>query len=263
MKILISLLVITLLICQLNALNGGTNAAAGQFPSFVAVFVPTNIQVCGGTILNENHVLTLTSCMLTATNQLIPANQVTILSGTVQLNFGLPRLNSRAIYVHPQYSPFTFDNDIAVIRTQINFNFPITPNPLLAARSISDRIVFDTFQCQLAAWNRNNSLQQTIIAPIINRDQCTELPLNFGRITERMVCAGIVTAGAGVCAHNVGGILFCNNEITGILNSGYGCGQPNNPGVYIQVRHYSQWIREQMLRQDIPAGNSFPLERLP
>jgi hypothetical protein len=44
-----------------------------------------------------------------------------------------------------------------------------------------------------------------------------------------MLCAGVLTAGPGVCAPNIGAILYCEGRITGVLNSGFGCGAANNP----------------------------------
>lgn len=261
---LLKLFVVFIAVYQAAALQGGTNAVVGQFPSFVAIFLPTATTICGGTILNMNHVLTLTNCMLNANFQLIPANQLSIMTGWNTIDFNRPRTQCSAIYVHPRYSPFTFDNDIAVIRTATPFIFPEIVNPAVAPIQISDRIAFDTQPCQIVAWNRNTSMLQFIATlPVLNRDTCNELPLNFGRLTERMMCAGSIAAGSGVCNHNVGGALICNGRIEGILNGGYGCGAANNPGIYIQTRHYDTWIQEQIRRQDVPVGNSFPLERLP
>lgn len=63
---------------QVNSLQGGTNAILGQFPSFVTVFIPAPTTVCGGVILNANHVLTLAMCMLNSQFLLLPANQVNL-----------------------------------------------------------------------------------------------------------------------------------------------------------------------------------------
>lgn len=96
-------------------LNGGQNAVAGQYSSFVAIVLPGN-QLCGGVIFNANHVLTSAACVLTINNFLVAPNQVTILPGVLNVNFNLPRQAVQAIYVHAQYNPFTFENDIAVLR---------------------------------------------------------------------------------------------------------------------------------------------------
>lgn len=260
----IKFLILLLAIWQgVDSLQGGTNVPAGQFPSFVSIFVPTPTGVCGGAIINQNHVVTVAACMLNTNFLLLPANQVSVLPGFININMTAPRVQVFAIYTHPQYNPFTFNNDIAVIRTLANFNFPTVANPTFAAGILNEQIAFDTQICNLAAWNRNTNLLQTIAPPIVNRDQCTELAINQGRITDGMLCAGVLTTGPGVCAPNIGAILYCDGRITGILNSGFGCGAANNPGVYIQTRFYRAWINEQMQRQDVPPANSNPLERFP
>lgn len=71
---------------------------------------------------------------------LLAPNQISILFGANVINFNNPMIQVQAIYVHPQYSPFTFANDIAVVRSMTNFNFPIAPVPLTAMTEISTRI---------------------------------------------------------------------------------------------------------------------------
>ena len=100
-----------------------------------------------------------------------------------------------------------------------------------------------------------------------------------------MLCAGLITTGAGVCQGNRGAGLYCNGLLEGILSSGFGtffkfysikanfvkqieifplgCGAANNPGVYSQTRYYLPWIQEQVRRQDIPPQNVSPIQRLP
>ncbi|XP_055588074.1 serine protease 1-like [Uranotaenia lowii] len=242
---------------------GGTNAVLGQFPSIVAVAVPAppNNAFCGGVILNANHILTAARCVLTAQNTLLFPNQVTILSGALQLNFNGPRINIAAIYVHPQYNPFTFANNLAVLRTAINFFPPEVAVPNIGFAVFHEEIPFDTMPCQAAGWNNNTAapIQQFINAPIFNRDACNALPVNLGRIAETMICAGVINAGPGVCASNMGTGLFCNGQLAGVLSTGFGCGTANNPGVYTQVRHFLPWIREQFNRQDVPMGGTSPI----
>lgn len=233
------------------------------FFTFHRIFVPTPTSVCGGSILNNLNVLTTTACMLNTNFLLLPANQVQLVAGLNSINMTAPRITAFALYTHPQYNPFTFYNDVAVIRTLTPITFPNVPIPLVAPGILNDQIAFDTQVCNLAAWNRNNNLLQTIAPPIVNRDQCTELAVNQGRIGPSMICAGVLTAGPGVCPPNVGAILFCDNRITGILSSGFGCGAANNPGVYTQTRMFNDWIHQQLQRQDSPAANSNPLERFP
>lgn len=126
---------------QVSAMAGGANTAVGAYPSLVGVVFALNNQVCGGQVLNTNHVLTVANCLLTAPNfVLVAAAQISIMSSTNTINFALPRIAAQALYVHPQYNPFTFANDIAVIRMAQSFNFPVVPLPLIAPTVISNRI---------------------------------------------------------------------------------------------------------------------------
>lgn len=137
---LAKLFLLCIAVCNVAALTGGRSSNVGEFPAFVGIVLPTNNQVCGASIFNRNHVLTAASCMLNGNNLLLAANQITILSGSNTINFNLPRVQVQAIYVHPQFNPFTFENDIAVVRTMTDFNFPQVPTPLVAPAVISERI---------------------------------------------------------------------------------------------------------------------------
>lgn len=123
---------------QVSALTGGRNSNVGEYPGFVGIVLPFDTQVCGGSIFNRNHVLTVASCMLS--NNYTAPNQVSIISGANTINFALPRIQVQAIYVHSQYNPFTSANDIAVVRTQTDFNFPQVAAPLVAPVDLSSRI---------------------------------------------------------------------------------------------------------------------------
>ncbi|XP_055525137.1 trypsin alpha-3-like [Wyeomyia smithii] len=243
-------------------ISGGTNSVLGQFPSVVAVGVPTPTNAfCGGIILNANHVLTAALCVLTAQNTLLATTQVTIMSGALQLIFTNPRVAVSAIYVHPEYNPFTFENNVAVLRTATNFVPPESAEPNIGFAVLGTEIPFDGMACQAVGWNNATAspVQQFIAAPILNRDTCDALAVHFGRIEESMICAGVVTAGPGVCASNMGTGLFCDGQVAGILSTGFGCGVANNPGVYTQVRFYQNWIQQQYQRQDIPAAGTSPI----
>lgn len=106
-----------------------------------------------------------------------------------------------------------------------------------------------------------------ITAPIVNREQCNAMA-SRGRITDALICAGLTqgignppatTVAQGVCRGNLGGGLYCHNELTGILTFGLGCGATNHPGVYTQPRFFRPWINQQLTRTDtINPGTVFP-----
>lgn len=129
-----------LAVYEASAITGGRSALLGEFPSFVGIVLPTSGQVCGATIFNRNHVLTAANCMVNANNLLLAPSQISILFGSNTINFANTRLQVLAIYVHPRYNPFTFENDIAVVRTATDFDFPEIAIPLVAPAVYSQRI---------------------------------------------------------------------------------------------------------------------------
>lgn len=140
-KMFVKIFVLLLAAYRVSAMVGGANTAVGAYPSLVGVVFALNNQVCGGHVLGVNHVLTVANCLLTAPNfVLVAPGQIGIMSSTNTVNFALPRIPAQALYVHPQYNPFTFENDIAVVRMTQNFNFPVVPLPLIAPTIISNRI---------------------------------------------------------------------------------------------------------------------------
>ncbi|XP_023932760.1 trypsin-3 [Lingula anatina] len=74
------------------------------------------------------------------------------------------------------------------------------------------------------------------------------------RIKSSMVCAGPLNGGKDACYGDSGGPLVCKIEsgdtVTwvqhGITSWGYGCAQPNSPGVYSKVSYLLPWIQSIM-----------------
>ena len=68
------------------------------------------------------------------------------------------------------------------------------------------------------------------------------------KIIDTMMCAGYARGGTDACEGDSGGPLTCKQDgrfyIHGIVSWGEGCGQPNLPGVYTNVKNYLQWIEE-------------------
>ncbi|PIK53988.1 putative transmembrane protease serine 9-like [Apostichopus japonicus] len=77
---------------------------------------------------------------------------------------------------------------------------------------------------------------------------CTQSNVYGSKLTQQMICAGMLAGGVDTCDGDSGGPLQCKNALTGtwklwgITSWGFGCAQPNAPGVYAKVTEYLQWI---------------------
>lgn len=75
-------------------------------------------------------------------------------------------------------------------------------------------------------------------------------------MTEFEFCAGVpdldgdgqVDGGKDACSGDSGGPLICGvdgkAELIGLTSRGRDCAQPNQPGIYMKVAPYSDWIKE-------------------
>ena len=98
-----------------------------------------------------------------------------------------------------------------------------------------------------------------------------------------MLCAGVKDGGKDACLGDSGGPLVCPESdkytlhgkylkskekahckyenkfyanvilILGITSNGYGCGQPDKPGVYTKVYYYIGWIQRVTSRLDLKS----------
>ncbi|XP_055587686.1 trypsin alpha-3-like [Uranotaenia lowii] len=252
-------------------ITGGANSVPGQFPAVVSIDSPYNLN-CGGTILNRQHILTSGSCVMHPTTfTLINPFWLRVIAGDVNLVVPTIRREVRNVthlFVHPNYNRLTGNNDLAVIRVNNPFpEFHNTIEPTL----INNRVLADNTQCQFAGWGATTNAatapllpnQRFITVPILPTAQCNAANVHQNRVLTTMICAGSIPANANtVCQGNIGGGLFCNGQLTGVLTFGLACGGANQPGVYIDVRQYQAWINQQFTRTDNPPPGWTPPQPL-
>ena len=91
---------------------------------------------------------------------------------------------------------------------------------------------------------------QFVRVPVITNAACESD--YSGKITDSMMCAGYQgQGGKDACQGDSGGPLVCNNNgnavIVGAVSWGFGCADPNFPGVYARLTHFLDWIKSNMV----------------
>ncbi|XP_058061607.1 trypsin alpha-3-like [Anopheles bellator] len=252
--------------------TGGTVAVPGQFGSAVILETPFIAQNCMATVLNRQHVLTAASCVMNPTTfAMINPFWLRIIAGDVNIVPMSVRRVVRSVmrsYVHPNYNRLTDNNNIAVLRVSEMFpEFHNTIEPAL----LNTRLLPDNTPCQFAGWGATanqptaavRTAQYWIPQPTLATASCNAANVHNNRVQGTMICAGALAATANsVCLGNMGGGLYCNGQLTGVLAFGLGCGVANQPGVYIDVRQYTQWIQSQFTRTDNPPAGWVPPQPL-
>ncbi|RZB40004.1 Trypsin domain containing protein, partial [Asbolus verrucosus] len=91
---------------------GGDKAKPGQFPFIVSINVRDQaMHWCGGSIINENWIVTAAHCMLYWSPR-----ELEVLVGTNTLDSGGTKYSALTIIVHPAYNDTIYTDDIALLK---------------------------------------------------------------------------------------------------------------------------------------------------
>ncbi|KAL9692350.1 hypothetical protein quinque_000115 [Culex quinquefasciatus] len=241
-------------------LAGGIPSPIGAHPAHIGINIGQNV-FCGGTILNQNHILTSGSCVLDGQNNLRAAGEFLLRIGVITIDATTPWMGVIRVFVHPHYNPFTFENDIAILRTNGDMTFPVVATPHMAPAELIDRIVPENAACEVVGWNwlpgtPGMNLQQLGVT-VYPRTACQTM--FQGMIRDSMMCAAAAQANQGMCVANRGGGLYCNGRLTGVASFGFGCAANSTATVFTQVRYHRQWIQQQFGRADNPGPGPTPM----
>ncbi|XP_052897848.1 transmembrane protease serine 9-like [Anopheles moucheti] len=234
---------------------GGVRALPGEFPAMVSIqrlILISASHVCGGTVLNQFHVLTAAQCFFTNQN-----SRYRVQAGKVLLNSFEPTeqtINVLRFTMHPLYDGSASPFDIATVRlaSPFGYNQYITPIVLPPIDSIPEGVV------KIAGWgtttngllpSMSDQLQMFQVGIVAN-DLCQIMmggSIGSGPVTERNVCLGPATGGIGACTGDAGGAAIQHiagfDTIVGIISWQVSpCGQPGIPSITTRVSAFVEWI---------------------
>jgi secreted trypsin-like serine protease len=261
-----------------SRIYGGNDADAKDWPFVVALVDQRGEQFCGGSLINNQWVLTAAHCVLIwARNRQIVRNA----DGSPKLKdlatFYVRGVSSAGkvagfrgqvgkLLVHPQYevsrtaeSPLGADiNDLALIKLQRAIDIEPRKIPLLATKQFEMAWAAANTCSGVAGWGvRPNgfvsSRLQEVGIPVVDSDICRDAYAGRYRIDPSAhLCAGFLRSGTkDACQGDSGGPLIVRagptrSLLVGVVSFGYLCGQPNSPGVYTRVATYRDWIFERV-----------------
>uniref|UniRef100_A0A672K9S2 Peptidase S1 domain-containing protein n=1 Tax=Sinocyclocheilus grahami TaxID=75366 RepID=A0A672K9S2_SINGR len=203
---IIAHLSVSLIVCGQAPLNihivGGVDASEGSWLWQVSLHT-SGCHFCGGSLINNEWVLTVAHC-LPGTQQGVNANEIS--------------RNVTTIIVHPSYDRTTNNNDIAVLRLSARSGGTNTCKSINSHMHLFLTSLIEGCVCFWCSVNlpAPGILQETMV-PVVANDRCNTL-LGSGSVTSNMMCAGLMEGGKDTC-------------------QGYGCADPNAPGVYTRVSH--------------------------
>ncbi|XP_030013115.1 trypsin-2-like isoform X2 [Sphaeramia orbicularis] len=196
---------------------------------------------CGGSLINDQWIVSAAHCWQKFI-AVLGDHHIWVHEGTEQY------MSVDAIYWHELYDYKTLDYDIMLMKLA----HPVTVNEYVKPIALPKACPNPGDMCKVTGWGNiytdsGEPFQlRCVEVPIVSHKDCdVSYP---GQITERMLCAGYPEGGKDACQGDSGGPLVCNGVLQGIVSWGYGCAQPNYPGVYTKVCALLPWINDILAR---------------
>uniref|UniRef100_A0A3P8UYR6 chymotrypsin n=1 Tax=Cynoglossus semilaevis TaxID=244447 RepID=A0A3P8UYR6_CYNSE len=212
----------------------GEEAKPHSWPWQVSLQQSTGFHFCGGSLINENWVVTAAHCNVRTYHRVVV--------GEHDKSYG-----NEQVLTHPRWNPSTINNDIALIKLSTPARLGTNVSPVCLAES-SDNFAAGT-TCVTSGWGLTrynaattpNRLQQAAL-PLLSNEQCKR---HWGsNISDVMICAG--GAGATSCMGDSGGPLVCEKDnawtLVGIVSWGSSRCSTSTPAVYARVTMLRSWV---------------------
>jgi len=227
---------------------GGQEADEGEYPwqiSWRRSAGDGSYHSCGGSVMNENWVLSAGHCCNGLAGGEIAAG----------INDRFDNENAQLTgftkFLHPDYNPSNTNNDVCLLKldTPLTLNEKVKPIKLNRKDDWESGTMFT-----VTGWGTltaGGSLPDTLMeveVPFVGHRTCLLEYFPYS-ITDGMICAG--ETGKDSCQGDSGGpmISFDSNgepSLVGVVSWGIGCGNWLKPGVYAKVAQYADWIEETM-----------------
>ncbi|XP_026137849.1 chymotrypsin-like protease CTRL-1 [Carassius auratus] len=220
----------------------GQNAISGSWPWQVSLQRANGFHFCGGSLINENWVLTSAQCAVMVNSDRVILGEHNRDSNDEPIQI---EIVSKVI-MHPLFNRTTFINDIALLKLSSPVTFTPRISPVCLAPS-NARIVPGT-RCFTTGWGQTAHttspliLQQTGV-PIISLAVCRQL-WDQSTITDAMICAG--ASGSSSCQGDTGGPLVCETSgvwtLVGSVSQERSTCDPRLPAVFTNISQLRSWI---------------------
>ncbi|XP_052793026.1 prostasin-like [Mya arenaria] len=242
---------------------GGKAAYKGEFPHHVAIYLD-GVYKCGGTILDEKHVLTSAYCFYPNGTD----------NGEYQVKAGLWRPEKPdsdvqvrdvlGVVAHPKFNVSDLTSpDVAVVRVNRDFTFNQYVGPAAIPKTREEEQRVRRGDCALVGFGVVN--QEKLIFPkrlrkiegliLPNYELCYQLFEENGSVPKTMMCTSNPQQNG--CRNDGGGALVCRKPntgdqfVVGVLSFVSSPCRTDGIAYYPRVYRYRPWIQKAIKRLEM------------
>ena len=232
---------------------GGETVNITERPYQVALIEEGSGFFCGGTIIDEEWILTASHCL----EDLDETDVIQVLTGNSLSSDSEGLKEVEEFFMHSEYDPITLDNDIALIKlaSPLRLSASIQTIDLLTQEDIDNGLIDPGVLATVSGWGitdegTTSDTLKSVDVPIVDFDVANSADSYDGELTENMIAAGYQEGGSDACQGDSGGPLVVPNDddsdviLAGVVSFGNGCGDENFYGIYTNVAMYTDWIND-------------------
>eukprot|EP00105_Crassostrea_gigas_P033614 XP_011457056.1 PREDICTED: plasminogen isoform X1 [Crassostrea gigas] len=222
---------------------GGTEAARNRWPWQVSLQTSQGFHFCGGSLLNDQWVLTAAHCLASRSigRVVLGDHDLTTHQGTEVIR-GVSH-----VVEHPSFQNYgSYPNDIALVKLDTPVSFSAAVQPIYLSNEGDS---FNNNECWITGWGETRNTGDPtklneLVIKVIDQQSCAR-QWQPTAILNTHICVGDGETGA--CSGDSGGPLSCMKNgkwtLAGVTSFGVaGCETGGSPDVYTRVSMYRPWI---------------------
>ncbi|XP_068083256.1 trypsin-4 [Anabrus simplex] len=244
---------------------GGRDALPGEFPFQVSIgYINPETKLyehnCGGSILDEHHVLTAGHCGVLFNYSMsygwfVVAGALNVSDPTEKTRVERPIAQ---LYIHEDFSWDTLQNDVTLIRVEGEFSLD---GKVISTIPLRDVTLNPPAECTVSGWGQFtpdpvvSQVLQELDEPLIPQEDCVRIYEDFAiHVLPGMLCSGFLEGGPSACHGDSGGPLVCGGQLTGVVSWSGDCINGTYPAVYADVAYYNEWIQKTLAKSIEDGG---------